>query len=204
MGKDGDKEGDNVSLFDSILDQFGISKLTQGREKAFTQAFYNSVTLILIVACSSVVVLTILQPFIKPLLWAVLCGSVLHPFKFALSSSIKKWLCYLENSSKPLSVEIVKVPIVFLLNLSEFIGNIIISKFSAVCVCIIASTYFLSTVYNYTPNICFCIFWKIFTITECLLNFTLNIFQSTAIVSIYIIIYIFKNILCLSSAFICN
>lgn len=186
MGKDGDR-CDNVSLFDSILDQLGISKISQGRERAFTKAIYNSVTLIIIIVCTVTVVLTILQPFIKPLLWAVLCGSVLHPFKFALSSSFKRWLCYLENSSKPLSVDIVTVPIVILTNLSEFIGSLIISKFSAVCLCICLGTYLFTTVYNHTPELCFCVLWRIFFMLEFLLNSFMNVFQSTAVVLLMVI-----------------
>lgn len=183
MGKK-DEECVNLSLFDSILDQFGISKFSQGREKAFTKAIYTSITLILIIVFTVLVVLTILQPFIKPLLWAVLCGSVLHPFKFALSSCFKRWLCYLENSSKPLSVEIVTVPIFILSALSEFIGNLIISKFSAVCVLIFVVSYVLSILYDYTPQLCFVIFWRVFVISEVLLCTVMNIFQNTAVVSV--------------------
>lgn len=183
MGKHRD-ERDNVSLFDSILDQFGFSKFSQGREKAFTKAIYNSVTLIIIIVCTVAVVLTILQPFIKPLLWAVLCGSVLHPFKFALSSSFKRWLCYLENSSKPLSIEMINLPIVIMLNLSEFIGNLIISKFSAVCVGVFIVSYLLTAMYAYTPQLCFSLFWQVFLIVEFLLNTMMNVFQSTAVVSV--------------------
>lgn len=57
--------------------------IPQGHEKALRHALYNALALFLLMVCTSVgyAVCFIMEPFMKPLLWALLCGSVLHPFK---------------------------------------------------------------------------------------------------------------------------
>jgi hypothetical protein len=57
--------------------------IPQGHEKALRHALYNALALFLLMVCISVgyAVCFIMEPFMKPLLWALLCGSVLHPFK---------------------------------------------------------------------------------------------------------------------------
>ena len=83
--------------------------------EAWTQATYNAVALVcvFVTGCIVVAVYYILEPFLYPLLWAVLIGTVLHPVKQAGTSGIREWLCYLDESSIPLSVGIMFCPIFF-------------------------------------------------------------------------------------------
>ncbi|RZF48772.1 hypothetical protein LSTR_LSTR014421 [Laodelphax striatellus] len=154
MARDDDNERDNVSLLDSIFDQFGLNIRTQGRQKALTHAFYNSMSVILIVVCAIAVgcVFIILEPFIKPLCWAVVVGSVLHPIKFKLSTFFKKWLNHLEKSNKPITLEIISLPCFVILSLSTFVGNIVISKIGLCILGIFGGSISIFWLHEYTPE----------------------------------------------------
>ena len=58
------------------------------------QAFYNTVALVVaaLAGLALVVVYLILENFIRPLLWALVFGTFLHPIKLFLSHNIKLWL----------------------------------------------------------------------------------------------------------------
>lgn len=89
-----------------------LSYLPQGHEKALKQAVYNTATILFaaFVTVAGVAVYFILQPFLGPLLWAVLFGSVLHPFKRSLCLLLGGWLDDLREDGTPLAVGIVCLP----------------------------------------------------------------------------------------------
>lgn len=70
-----------------------MSMLPTGHDKAFKYALYNVVALILAAVCVTTLwaAYCILEPFIVPLLWALLCGSVIHPFKGSLNLYAHFW-----------------------------------------------------------------------------------------------------------------
>lgn len=74
--------------------------LPQGHEEALTNAFYNVAVVCFLVAGggAAMAVYFILQPFLKPLLWAILVGSVLHPLKHKVIR-LPKCQCYLSPPS---------------------------------------------------------------------------------------------------------
>ena len=95
--------------------------LPEGHEKALKQAFYNTIALVFVILVSSagVAVYYILEAFIRSLLWAVLCGTFLHPFKNTLTRALTRWLRGLRESSTPLIVGTVAIPIRVVDSVSE-------------------------------------------------------------------------------------
>ena len=51
------------------------------------------------------------QPFIRPLLWAALCGCVLHPVKQTCSRATRHWLQDARKSSGGLLLHVVVLPV---------------------------------------------------------------------------------------------
>ena len=121
--------------------------LPQGHDKPLKQAFYNTAaTLFILVACSAAVaVYYILEAFLRPLLWAVLCGTFLHPFKNKLSSVIRGWLKGLRESGTPLFVGTLLIPVQVVDYTSESIGSFLVKHYKALLglACGLVSLYFL-------------------------------------------------------------
>jgi len=95
--------------------QFGsvFQIIPEGHDKALKQAFYSTAaTLFVVLACgAAVAVYHILQPFIRPLLWALLCGTVLFPLKYRLVTMSRRWLGGLQKSGTPLILGSILLPV---------------------------------------------------------------------------------------------
>ena len=91
------------------------------QEDAWMQAYYNALALVVLViaGCICWSVYCVLEPFLHPLLWAVLVGTLLHPFKKTWTQRISQWLDGLEGSSIPLSAGLLLSPIFFFNYLSK-------------------------------------------------------------------------------------
>ncbi|KAG5878439.1 hypothetical protein JTB14_027490 [Gonioctena quinquepunctata] len=94
-------------------------------DKPVKHALYNAVALFLMFLCCAAgyAVYMILEPFIKPLIWAVLVGSALHPLKQSLRYRFQMWLETLEITKTPVILGIVFVPVSTVDSISEFIEN---------------------------------------------------------------------------------
>ena len=90
-----------------------INNLPQGHDKAFKQAIYAAAAniFILLAGAAAIAVYFILEPFLGPLLWSVLCGTFLYPFKRSLTNSLRKWLTGLHDSGTPFIVGVITLPI---------------------------------------------------------------------------------------------
>ena len=109
-----DVEGDQqMSLGEAELE----TSLAQKHEEAWIQACFNAVAFVFvfITGCICLAVYYVLEPFLHPLMWAVLIGMVLHPFKYAGTSQIKEWLTNLDTTGIPLSLGLLLSP-VFIFN----------------------------------------------------------------------------------------
>lgn len=96
---------------------------------AWLQAYCNGVTIVvlLVAGCICWAVYCVLEPFLRPLLWAVLFGTILHPFKNKWTKRISQWLDGLEGNSIPLSAGLVLSPLFLFNYLSKLLEATVIS-----------------------------------------------------------------------------
>ncbi|XP_054166096.1 transmembrane protein 245-like [Oppia nitens] len=85
-------------------------------EKGLKDGFYNSIALIFLMFVVIVIYncYWILQPFLRPLVWAILCGSALHPFKRQLQLCSQKWITDLKSDGKPITLGTLCLPLIII------------------------------------------------------------------------------------------
>lgn len=85
------------------------------------QAIYNTgANVFVVLAGLGIVALYwVLESFFRPLMWAMLCGAFLHPFKYQVTKNIKSWLGGLKESGTPFSLGVFMIPIDVLDMVSE-------------------------------------------------------------------------------------
>ncbi|XP_044263709.1 transmembrane protein 245 [Tribolium madens] len=165
---------DHRSPLESI---FGIiGGLPQGHDKPVKHALYNAVALLLLVLCcvATWALFMILEPFVKPLVWALLVGSVLHPLKRSLRDKFQAWFKSLEVAHTPIVLGVILIPINIVNDLSDLIGDQILKRIKFIIAACVAVPVGL-LVYNYTPKLVVCIFYKAYTYSYFVLNFCLDI-----------------------------
>lgn len=158
---------------DNLLNK--LSGFSVGHEKALKQGIYNALALLLLsfICVAGYGLYIILSPFVKPLIWALLCGSVLFPFKNSLATTVKSWFNKTEESSKPLVLHLTMIPIYIVDETSEIIGSFIQNHFKYIVVTGSLIT-FVTLIYNYIPSILIYLVWRIITFGNCILGFFIS------------------------------
>ncbi|GAB1868017.1 Transmembrane protein C9orf5 [Camponotus japonicus] len=186
---------DNVrSPMDNLFNM--LSGFSAGHEKALKQGIYNAVALFLLclVSAAGYGLYIIMSPFIKPLIWALLCGSVLFPFKYSLATTVQSWFAQVEASQSPLIVNVSLLPVHIFDNISENLGSFLWTRVKYI-VGIVSLVLATLGVYHYTPNVLTCLAWRMFQVFTTVSGFfilTCNIFTVSAILVGYLtILYIY-------------
>ncbi|XP_014205966.1 transmembrane protein 245 isoform X2 [Copidosoma floridanum] len=159
---------------DSILQK--LAGLSSGHEKALKQGIYNAVALLLLcIVCSAGYGLYIvLGPFLKPLIWALLCGAVLFPIKSSLATVVHSWFSTTQESHKPFLLSLALVPINIFDTTSELIG-LVLQNHLRYILCAFMSFTTLLTIYNYTPTILSYSIWKLVAAFNTMLDFFISV-----------------------------
>ena len=100
---------DITSLVLSIFSSKKDAKLDEAR----MQALFNALAMLflLVGACIAAAVYYVLKPFLHALLWAILTGTFLHPFKHRCTTQLNAWLLRLEESKVPLTFGLLLSPL---------------------------------------------------------------------------------------------
>ena len=91
---------------------WGVVSDNETRKQALQAAMYTGVVnvLICVFAALLIAIFLVLQSFLRPLLWASLCGVVLFPFKSKSTTVFAGWLYDLQRHNTPLLVGVLLLP----------------------------------------------------------------------------------------------
>lgn len=159
-----------------------IGGLPQGHDKPVKHALYNAVALFLLVLCCATgwALYLILEPFIKPLVWALLVGSVLHPLKHSLRTRFQKWFQDIDESGTPFLFGICVLPFGIINNISELIGSTLLKYFKIIAA-IAVTVPILHVLYYYTPSVIILTLWKLAACLCSVTNFFINNASATLV-----------------------
>jgi len=167
--------------FKDWLSKFNGGLEFQTHEKIFKQTIYNVIGIFLMITgcVATYGAFMVLNPFLKPLLWALLCGSVLYPFKVRVS---RKLVHGINSLSKPSIVHVIvdgiSYPFLVYSQLSDFLYTFVYRNSIPVTIIIV-----VSCVHFMAPQFSLGFLWKIYQIVYFGLNVTLKLGSNFFVVS---------------------
>ncbi|XP_075983150.1 transmembrane protein 245 isoform X2 [Anticarsia gemmatalis] len=181
------------SPFENIFNIIG--GITEGNEKPMKHGFYNAFALfILAICCVAVYVLfLILEPFFKPLFWALLVGSLLHPFKYKLSKKLKSWFEDLEKSNTSVVFGLMGIPVNIVNFASDTVGQQFLDHYKTV-IGLLSAIFVMPWLYNSVPRSFVCLFWQLSSFvgfsTTLLISVCSSYITLTIVLAYFISIYV--------------
>lgn len=114
-------EGINRRTGGGLPHQNSLGRTTSQHDKMLKQAVYNTGAnvFVLLAGLGVVALYWVLESFFRPLMWAMLCGAFLHPFKYQVTKNIKSWLSGLKESGTPITLGFFRIPLDLLDSTSE-------------------------------------------------------------------------------------
>lgn len=140
-----------------------LSGFSAGQEKALKQGIYNAVALffLCLVSVAGYGLYIILKPFVKPLIWALLCGSVLFPFKCLLVTAVQSWFTKVEASRTLLIVNVSLLPVHIFDDVSDKVGSFLWMRIKYI-IWTVLLVLLVVGLYHFTPNVIMCLAWRMF------------------------------------------
>ena len=137
-----------------------FSYIPPSHEKGVKQALFNVAALagVITVGAIGLATYSVFQPFIKPLLWALLLGTVTHPVKRRLTAAARRWLADLERSGSPLFLHLLLAPVWAFDATTDAIGNAAVRHIRALAAFVVAIAV-VNVVWFYTPNVLLALLW---------------------------------------------
>ena len=97
---------------------------------ALKYAIYNTTALVFVILSGviGVAVYHVLEAFIRPLIWAALCGAFLHPFQKTTTLAVRRWLKSLDETDTPFAIGVALSPFKILNESSELFVKLLTSN----------------------------------------------------------------------------
>ena len=113
------------SPFNSVFDSSGPQ-----HKLALKHAVYNTTALVFVILSGviALVVYHVLEAFIRPLMWAALCGAFLHPFQRTATSTLRGWLRSLDETDTPFAIGLALSPFKILNKSTEMFVKLVRSN----------------------------------------------------------------------------
>jgi ABC-type multidrug transport system fused ATPase/permease subunit len=179
----------NFRSIDGIFTVFSSLKnqATGQVDKPLKNALYNVGLLILLATFAGVI--TILLPFMRPLLWGGLFGAVLFPAKKRIAEAMREWLQKLEDTETNVVYGIVAIPF----NTMDYVGrHIIFFIVTHIKIILILSSSLITLrlLVNYLPKNFLSLIWRFLELQHSLIGKvgTLSILMIVLLIVVYAII----------------